>query len=132
MEINYFINNNKKLKNFYVVNTCKSYSYGFTHITTLFYKDEYTTAKVNYINRTWERYTYETSTKKAMHQLATEFYNEIKSEYKTINNKKRVNDADIKTINKLFDAKYKDFVTLYNTLSDYKKIKKANKIINMY
>lgn len=123
------INNDKKLKNLHVVSKCNGYNYGFCHITTIFYKNYMITAKIGYINRTWERYTYETSTRACLQKLVNEIYNDLKNDYKKQNNIKRITQKDKKTIVEMLDKNNKELVHLYNILSDYKAIKKASKIL---
>ena len=130
MDLMYKINNDKKLKNeIFVASKCNGYNYGFVHITTICYKYYVITAKVGYINRTWERYTYETSTKKALFMLVNEIYNDLKDNYKRQNNIKRITQKDKKAIVEMLDKNNKILVHLYNILSDYKSIKKASKIL---
>lgn len=129
MDLMYKINNDKKLKNTHVVSKCNGYNYGFVHITTIFYDNYMLTAKVGYINRTWERYTYETSTRACLQKLVNEIYNNIKTDYKKQNNIKRITQKDKKAILNILDANNKELVHLYNILSDYKAIKKASKIL---
>ena len=123
------INNDKKLKNIHVVSKCNGYNYGFVHITTIFYKTYMITAKIGYINRTWERYTYETSTRACLQKLVNEIYSDLKNDYKQQNNIKRITQKDKKTIVEMLDKNNKELVHLYNILSDYKAIKKASKIL---
>lgn len=132
MDVKMLINKNNKLKDFYIINNFKSYNYGFSHYTTIVYKDYFITSKVNYINRTWECYEYQTSCKKALIDLSIAIYNDIVKDYKHLFNIKRLTKKHKKYIIEMFNINNKKLVTFYNTISDYKKIKKAFKIIQYY
>lgn len=75
----------KLSKDYQFVNECGSTRNGFYHRSTLFQNGrEVTSAKVNYLNRTWECYTYQTSMKRAISNYIEEkqqyFINRCKEE----------------------------------------------------
>ena len=80
---------NKNVYTFY--NEFKKTYNGFSHISKLF-KNEYqiASAKMNYLNRTWEYYQFQTSMKQCIDNYINELtYNYI-NDYKRNNNIKRM------------------------------------------
>lgn len=68
-------------------NKAQSTRTGFAHVSSVFTSDgvALTTARANYINRTWERFTYQTSMLNAVHEMVEEltsiFLNRFKEEH---------------------------------------------------
>lgn len=89
MEIKRFTKRN--LKKFEFVNDYGYTRTGFYHSTTLFENGVIImTNRVNYINRTWENYAYQTVMLGAIRELLDQRKNEIIENYKRINNIKRL------------------------------------------
>ncbi len=89
MEIKRFTKRN--LKKFEFVNDYGYTRYGFHHDTTLFENGvKIATHRCNYINRTWECYTYQTVMLCAVDDLIAEKRDEIIENYKRTNNIKRL------------------------------------------
>ena len=88
METHKFIINNHE---YLFVNQFIDKRDGFNHATTLLRDGrELGTASVHYINRTWERYTYQTVMRSCVNQLFTSLSNETIQDYKDMHNKKRL------------------------------------------
>lgn len=108
---------NKKLKNYCFVNEYGSTRNGFYHQSTLLYNNnEIYKKKVNYLNRTWECYTYQTSMKACIDSLIDESIDYLKEAYKRQNNIKRITKKHQKELQKIIESS--------GTLNIYKLIKK--------
>lgn len=105
-------------KNDYLfINEFKSTRTGFKHTTRLFKNDcLLNESSVNYINRTWECYTYQTSMKKCINDIIELKIDRLKAEYKEKNNINRITEKHKKELNK--------FINNDPTLKEYKKIYK--------
>jgi len=68
-------------------NEFKNSRNGFAHVSNMFTSDGYelTTARANYINRTWERFTFQSVMRSAVHEMVEEltsiFRNRFKEEH---------------------------------------------------
>ncbi len=101
------------------VNEFKGTRNGFKHISTLYKNDiaigEYS---ANYINRTWEYYTYQTSMQGCVNKLIQEQYDSFIEYSKELNNIKRIT----KDIRAKFDEEFEknskviELRELYKTL----------------
>jgi hypothetical protein len=99
MEIRKF----RDLNDWEIVNNCGGTRNGFKHESTLFhYGNEVENARVCYLNRTWECYTYQTSMREVVHKYTTKIKNRIVDDYKNENNVKRLTQKHKEKIEKLF------------------------------
>lgn len=90
------------------INDSRNTRNGFAHDTTLFINGiEAGEASCYYINRTWERYTYQKVMQICINNMITEEYNRFIDNFKTENNIKRM------TSEKRAEAK-KEFYSLTN------------------
>jgi transcription antitermination factor NusG len=81
------INNNE----YEFVNEFKSTRNGFKHITTLFLNGyKLGDATINYINRTWEMYEYQSVMKKVVNELIHEIETDFIEHYKSKHNISRL------------------------------------------
>lgn len=77
---------------------------GFAHDCTLFINDsEVTTAHCYYINRTWERWSYQSVCVEAINNLIAWLKEHITSGFKEANNYKRLTPARREICNELID-----------------------------
>ena len=73
------------------VNEWKDSRSGFNHISSLFVDNEFvSTATVHYINRTWERYSYQTSMMKCVDNWSASIEENLKYDFKRFNNLTRI------------------------------------------
>ena len=79
-----------KTKHFTFVNTSGGTRNGFYHESTLTYNGLQIRNRVNYINRTWERYTFQTSMRGALNQLHEIIIEKLKEQFKDMHNVKRM------------------------------------------
>ncbi len=78
---------NELLKNYTFVNECGSTRSGFYHKSTLIKNNSSVgEAKICYLNRTWECYTYQTSMLKCVRVLIEERIEHLKEVFKSLNN----------------------------------------------
>lgn len=81
MEIRKFNIDGKEVE---FVNACRCTRSGFAHDTTLFINGcQYETATCHYLNRTWERYTYQTVMRRAVYNLEEYRENRLTERFKT-------------------------------------------------
>ena len=113
----------KANKNDYLfINEFKSTRIGFKHITRLFKNDcLLNEVSVNYINRTWESYNYQTSMKKCINDIIELKIDRLKAEYKQKNNIDRITKKHIKELNNYIksDPVLKEYKKIYKKL-DYR------------
>lgn len=65
--------------------------YGFAHKVTMFrHNYEILTHKVNYLNRTWECWAYQTAIRGAIYTALEAEQNRVKEHYKEVNNISRI------------------------------------------
>ena len=104
------------------INESKSNKRGFYHKTTLFVNDvELTTQKVQYYNRTWEMYPFESVMRKAINTLIEELESDFIKHYKNKYNITRLTQK-IKNSERFFCelGLYLDTQTYYNDLLQIK------------
>lgn len=81
----------KTIGNFSFVNRFINSRDGFTHESELFENGILIgRSRVHYLNRTWEKYTYQNAMKAAVYNAISEIRNEIISDYKKQKNIKRL------------------------------------------
>ena len=103
------------------VNNSRGNRSGFVHETKL-YRNNHLIGenKIQYYNRTWECYTYQSVMKGAVHALIDAEYEAFKAEYKQQNNIKRLTKAKETEMFKILSLKnpsmYADMLELYTTL----------------
>lgn len=109
-------------KMYMFVNDSASTRNGFKHISKLY---DITRGDIfmiecsmNYINRTWECYTYQTSMQKCVNLLIENEYKTQLEKYKNNNNITRVTKKIREEFEKYFEdmAEIKEYRELYNTL----------------
>lgn len=73
-------------------NKAQSTRTGFAHVTSMFTSDgvALTTARANYTNRTWERFTYQASMLNAVHDMKNSIVAILTNDFKQIYDIKRV------------------------------------------
>lgn len=117
------VNNNE----YEFINNSRGNRSGFVHETKL-YKNSMllATNKVQYYNRTWEVYTYQTVMKGCVSGLMNSLKEEFKTDYKELHGIKRLTASKAeKMLAELENMpEYKELKELYNFL--YKDIKKQN------
>ena len=94
---------------------------GFVHETELFKNDRLIGSnKVQYYNRTWERYTYQTVMKGCVQKLMDEYENAHDTAWKLEHNVKRLTEAKRKEMDEHFfknaPAEYGELLELYTML----------------
>lgn len=108
----------KGLENYFFTCECKGNYNGFKHIVTMYNNNnvyfEHKTS-VQYYNRTWERYEFETALNKCINEVTSELIEQIK------NNIKR--QYNIKRFTKKYDAILNDRLNDCKLFNDYVKIK---------
>lgn len=92
---------------------------GFAHVSRLF-KNDYELAenRVNYLNRTWEYYRYQTAMLGAVHNLIKERRDDLEKAFRTANGIKRMNDEKRKALDDVIDkdVELTEYYELYNSL----------------
>ena len=108
----------KELLGFTFVNEAKNTRDGFCHISHLFneYGREIATGRVNYLNRTWERYEFQTSMKKAVSKALDETIDYLRDVYKI--------DCQIKRMTKKHQEEFE------RLLAGRDDIKALNEVLN--
>lgn len=97
------------------VNNSRSTRNGFAHDSELYINDNYKgNLSCHYLNRTWERYRYQTVMMRLVNSLIEERKNYIKAEYKRANNIALLTQKHANKIAELFEAD--DRITLYNAI----------------
>lgn len=87
------------------VNQWQNSRNGFNHISTLFKNGyELATHKVHYINRTWERYQFQTAMKGAVEDTLDEYYKRCECMYKELNDISRITKAHRDKIDENYNA----------------------------
>ena len=85
---------NKKNNNIYTfnfINRSESTYNGFRHITQLFINNEYIGSyKINYINRTWEYYDFQSVMCKSLNELIKDREKHLKEQFKSAYKIKRI------------------------------------------
>lgn len=112
---------NKKLikiyKNYTFINYTTYNYYGFKEHSELYYNDYMLKSEsIQYYNRSWQVYEYQSTMRKTINLLIESLENDLKNEFKTINNIKRITKNNIKDLNKYYKTS--------KTLKEYKKIYK--------
>lgn len=103
------------------INSSRNTRSGFAHDTTLFIDGRYTEeSSCHYINRTWERYTYQTVMRKCIDNMITEEYNRFIDNYKAEYNIKRM------TAEKRAEAE-----EVFYELSEIKELQKVYKLLEL-
>lgn len=101
------------------VNESKGTYNGFKHISKLF-KNNYllNESKVNYINRTWEYYTFQTSMKKCIYELIELKKEDLRARFKQDKNINKITKKYDKELNKYFksDLQLKRYYKIYKKL----------------
>lgn len=104
------------------VNDWNSNYYGFNHISTLFKgTQKLGTAKVHYINRTWERYSYQTSMRAVINTLIEEKQQRAIDNYKEENGILRLVKAKKEQVLKALekDTQMKEYRKIYKELENW-------------
>lgn len=118
MEIRKF--NSEELKDYEIVNESRGNRSGFKHDSVLF-KGGYELARVSlqYYNRTWECYTYQTSMRSAVNQVLDARIERIKDEFKRANNIKRLTEKTKEQLQAVIDSdeQVKLYKLMYNELA---------------
>lgn len=111
--------NIRKIGKYTFINTSKSTSTGFRHETTLFIDDfEITSARVNYINRTWENYQYQTCMQRAVEILIENRLKRLRQNFMTENNYCKMTKKRFDVFKTIFDkdSKIIEYKELYEAL----------------
>ena len=96
--------NKRGLKKFEFINRSAWTRNGFKHETILFENNiEIASATMHYLNRTWENYQFQSVMLKAVGVLLDNKKEEIKENYKTENNIKRITEAKRKELEKIIE-----------------------------
>ena len=83
------VSNNNSVYRF--VCECVDTRNGFTHKVTMFrHNYEILSHKVNYLNRTWECWTYQTAIRGAIYKALEDAKERIKAHFKEVNNLSRI------------------------------------------
>lgn len=91
-----------KYKNINMLLDTKSNHYGFIHTAIIFFQNcEKEKTAIQYYNRTWEVFDYETVINKLINIELEKIYNNYKETYKKENNIKRINKESEKAIKNL-------------------------------
>lgn len=104
------------LKDFIIANEAGSTRNGFYHKSTLFYKGiKQLEHKCDYLNRTWEVYTFQTSMLCAIDDKIEQLKDKIKDQYKKDNNIKRITASKQNELEKIYkqDQLLKKYYKLY-------------------
>lgn len=106
-------------REFMFVNESKSTRNGFAHLTQLFNGDCLVSyASCNYLNRTWECYTYQSVMQKAVRKLLDNIEEITTERYKRENNISRLTEKRREEIKKIYleDSNYKMYSNLLEAL----------------
>lgn len=117
-----------RYKNITIYLDSKSNYYGFKHLATLNvgYWEELKTS-IQYYNRTWERFDYETILYKIINLKLEQIEEQAKRNYKQNNNIKRLT----KDKQKDFKKELKNYDTYKNLLTLKNRIKRANSLYQL-
>lgn len=106
-------------KEYLFVNESGSTRNGFYHRSVLLRNgNEIMTNKVNYLNRTWECYRYQTAMRGCVSQLKANRAEKLKNEYKTVN-----------MISRMTAKRQAEFETILNNDSLYKEYEEIEKAL---
>lgn len=107
----------KIYKNYTFLNYTTYNYYGFKEHSELFYNNYCLNSEsIQYYNRSWQVYEYQSSMKKCINELIISLENDLKKEFKSINNIKRLTQKQQKELNKYYNNS--------KVLKEYKKIYK--------
>lgn len=117
-----------KYKDITILLDSKSNYYGFKHIATLIYGySERLKTSIQYYNRTWEVFTYQTIINKIINLQLDEIEKTQKTIYKESNNIKRLTKEKEKEVTKVCDS-----IEFYKQLKALKtKVKKCNSLYQL-
>lgn len=85
---------------------CQSAStrYGFKHVVEMYNGGYYiNTGKCYYLNRTWERWTYQSACIQTVNNELERIYNDVKTGYKSEHNIKRITEKHKKAIDEIYE-----------------------------
>ena len=101
------------------VNRWESRRNGFSHESEVFFEGHFIAKnRVNYTNRTWERYTYQTTMRGAIYDLMERQKQALKDLYKRENNLARLTAKHSEKLNeKIYNDSYMQFLkSIYEQL----------------
>lgn len=101
------------------VNETKDTRHGFAHVSTLLINNyEAMKHRCNYLNRTWERYRYQTSMKGCMCDLIEELIERLKEQFMTVNMYGKMTDKRRKEFENVLKSNelYNEYVAVKNEL----------------
>ena len=116
---------NKKIvkiyKDYIFINYTTYNYYGFKEHSEL-YKNNYllNNESIQYYNRSWQVYEYQSSMRKCVNALIESLKNDLKNEFKTINNIKRITEKQKKELEKYYKASkiLKEYKTILKRINN--------------
>lgn len=120
--MNMFKFKNELIKDYEIVNQSRDNRSGFVHESTVFYHGvAVITNKVQYHNRTWECYEFQSSMSGAIHKLLDMRTDRITKQFKQQNNIKRLTEKTRKQLENLMqnDEAYKEYKLMLKEIRGY-------------
>lgn len=121
---------NNNIYTFNFINRSESTYNGFKHTTQLFINNKYIGSyKINYINRTWEFYTYQSVMSKSLNSIIEDRTEQLKEKFKNVYNIKRISNKYRFILNKYINDD--ELINIYKLVNDKIKLD-SSMYIEMY